>query len=388
MNGVQQAHGCALYLHIPFCIQKCRYCAFHSWPLPGGAEGRDVLTEYLRALRREIRTVSAHYGRQRLESIYFGGGTPTILEPAELCALLETIGHYFNPADTVEITVEANPGTVSGAGLQALRKFGVNRLSLGAQSFHPEELQLLGRVHTADDIYAAFRTGRAAGFGNINLDLIYALPGQNVADWRCNLQKALDLHPEHLSIYGMSLEEGAPLAADVAAGRLEICPEEEQIAMWETTAALLAEAGYERYEIANFARPGRQCRHNLTYWLNRPYLGLGLAAHGYFRGIRYANYDSIADYLRATAQEELPRALEELQTSEQERTDTIIMGLRLTQGLSRAAFQARFGASFEEVFGEQMNFLIEEGLMGKSEAYIYLTERGRILANYVLAHFV
>lgn len=380
--------GLALYLHIPFCARKCRYCAFVSHPLAGGGAGKALVRDYLRALRREINTAASLAGRRVLASIYFGGGTPTLLDPSDLVSLLEMIREHFDWSDEIEITVEANPGTVSADGLRLLRDAGVNRLSIGAQSFNQEELELLGRIHGAAEIYSAFYAAREAGFDNLSLDLIYGIPGQTPAGWRAVLEEAVALHPEHLSVYGLSLEEGTPLAEEVAGGRLQACPEETQVAMWEITGSFLKGAGYERYEIANFALPGRQCRHNLTYWLNRPYLGIGAAAHGYFNGIRYANHGDLKRYIEDSLRGRLPRAREEHQTPEQERTDTVIMGLRLTRGLSRSAFRRRFGYPFEDVFGEQLAVLEQEGLMGENDEFIYLTERGRLLANYVLAHFV
>ncbi len=325
----------ALYLHIPFCLSKCRYCAFNSQPLSPGGGGRvpasagALVHDYLEALRRELqlaaqsqtagtphsssrghalrilsgrslarmRRTSAKVGiggtnanqsptteRGRLRSIYFGGGTPTILDPSCLCSLLSLSKRFFKWDESIEITVEANPATVTRAGLAKLRRAGVNRLSLGAQSFAASELQLLGRVHGAADIDAACRDARAAGFANLSLDLIYGLPGQTVDGWRENLQRALDLHPEHLSAYGLKLEEGTPLAEDVAAGRLPEGNEEEGVAMWYETQRLTSAAGFERYEISNYARPGRESRHNLAYWLNQPYLALGAGASGYLRG--------------------------------------------------------------------------------------------------------
>ncbi|NPV29240.1 MAG: radical SAM family heme chaperone HemW [Firmicutes bacterium] len=378
----------ALYLHLPFCVRKCTYCAFNSRPLPPGGAGEDLLRRYLGALEAELRLAAAFTGKQTLRSIYFGGGTPTLLAAPDLIHILEQTTRYFNWSPAIEITVEANPGTVSRAKLRPLREAGVNRISLGAQSFNPGELRLLGRVHGVREIYASCRDARAAGFENLSLDLIYGIPGQTPAAWRRSLQQALALGPEHLSVYGLILEEGTPLAGEVAAGRLEPCSEEDQLAMWEATAELLAAAGYERYEIASFARPGRRCRHNLAYWRNRPYLGIGAGAHGYFGGVRYANHADVERYLQALAEERLPRAWEENQTPEQERIDTIIMGLRLTRGLSLRAFKARFGVAFTELYRCELDRLARAGLIEADETSVFLTPRGRLLANYVLAHFV
>jgi oxygen-independent coproporphyrinogen-3 oxidase len=424
----------ALYLHIPFCLSKCRYCAFNSQPLPPGGCGRvpasagALVHDYLEALRRELQLAApAIPAGESLRSIYFGGGTPTILDPSCLCSLLSLSKRFFKWDESIEITVEANPATVTRAGLAKLRRAGVNRLSLGAQSFAASELQLLGRVHGAADIDAACRDARAAGFANLSLDLIYGLPGQTVDGWRENLQRALDLHPEHLSAYGLKLEEGTPLAEDVAAGRLPEGNEEEGVAMWYETQRLTSAAGFERYEISNYAPPGRESRHNLAYWLNQPYLALGAGASGHVPAMRaqesvvssqesgarrrdwrsqsqpesddgrrttddqmarYTNYEDVASYIASVARGELPRAWEENQTPEQERADTVMMGLRLTGGLDRSAFQRRFGHPFEFFYGNQLAIMERDGLMEESDAAVFLTERGLLLSNWVLAEFI
>ncbi len=380
--------GLAVYIHVPFCVRKCRYCAFYSLPLEGRSEASALMERYLEALRLEIAAAAALAAGKTVATVYFGGGTPTLLGSPVLASLLEEIAGSFSCAAELEITVEANPGTVTPEGLKELREAGVNRLSLGAQSFSPEELAVLGRAHGREEIYSAFFAAREAGFENISLDLIYGIPGQSLDGWRSNLERAVELSPEHISVYGLSLEEGTPLAQDVARGEIQTCSEELQVAMWETAGGLLKAAGYERYEIANFARSGRECRHNLAYWLNQPYIGLGPAAHGYFEGVRYANHADLRRYIASSLAGELPRAWEEPQTPERELSDTVIMGLRLVRGISRSAFLQRFGCSFEEVFGRELAFLKDEGLIAEDEDRIFLTERGRLLANSVLAYFV
>ncbi|MGB9791106.1 MAG: radical SAM family heme chaperone HemW [Thermacetogeniaceae bacterium] len=380
--------GLAVYIHVPFCARKCRYCAFYSLPLEGRGDAAALIQRYLEALRMEIGMAAALAAERPVSTIYIGGGTPTVLSPSDLVFIIEVVAESFSCADDLEVTVEANPGTVSPGGLRELRKAGANRLSLGAQSFDPGELKVLGRIHSAEEIYSAFFSARDAGFDNIGLDLIYGIPGQSLDSWRANLEKAIELNPEHISVYGLSLEDGTPLADAVARGELSPCSEELQLAMWDTTGRLLKASGYERYEIANFARSGRECRHNLTYWLNQPYLGLGPAAHGYFGGVRYANHADLEEYIASSLAGKLPRAWEEHQTLERERSDTVIMGLRLARGISRSAFLQRFGCSFEDVFGRELALLKREGLIGEDDDHIFLTERGRLLANYVMAYFV
>jgi oxygen-independent coproporphyrinogen-3 oxidase len=378
----------SLYLHFPFCLQKCRYCAFNSIPLPLGEDGSSLVTRYLCSLRKELVFYASLCQGETLTSVYCGGGTPTLLPAESIAEVLAVCRRHFLCSEDLEITVEANPGTVSLESLAVLKRAGVNRISLGVQSFCQEELDLLGRAHSVADVYTAWEAARLVGFDNINLDLIYALPGQTIFDWRYNLCSALKLHSDHLSIYGLALEEGTPLFHDMAAGIYLPCREEDELAMWEETSSVTAAAGYVRYEISNYAQPGKECRHNISYWKNTPYLGLGAGAHGFFAGVRYANDADLYSYMAKVEQDQLPRAWEEDQTPEQERVDTVIMGLRLTAGLSRKEFQNRFGCPFEDFYGDQLLFLVQEGLMGVSEDFIYLTEQGRLLANYVLAHFV
>lgn len=378
----------SLYVHIPLCLKKCRYCAFNSFAILPGMGREALIVPYLQALVKELDLVASALKEYELKTIYFGGGTPTILSPQDLRFVLEACRRNFNWNGGIEITIEANPGTVSPLKLKELRCTGINRISLGAQSFRTAELKLLGRIHSVADIYSAFEGARSAGFENINLDLIYGIPGQEVEVWRNNLNTAIALNPEHLSVYGLSLEEGTPLADDVEKGRLTPCDEETQVAMWKETSRLLREAGYERYEIANFARPGYMCCHNLTYWMNEPYLGVGAGAHGFIEGVRYANCADLREYMELLKENRLPRSWEERQTIEQERKDTVIMGLRLVRGISCSAFRERFGASFEEIYSQEIASLEEQGLLEWEGDFVFLTDRGRLLANHVLACFV
>ncbi len=379
-----------LYLHFPFCLQKCHYCAFNSLPLSQTKQG-SLVAKYIDSLKKEIAlyTESTVKGTAlELASVYCGGGTPTVVPIKDLCDVLSHCRSSFPLSPDPEITVEANPGTVNPRKLQFLRDVGVNRLSLGAQSFHPHELRLLGRTHGVAEIIAAYENARKAGFDNLNLDLIYGLPGQSLTSWKDSLEQALSLRPEHLSIYGLSLEAGTPLARDVEQGLLEACAEEAEIAMWEETALSTAAAGYQRYEISNYARPGFECKHNISYWRNTPYLGMGVSAQGYYGGVRYANEDDLTRYIAKVSSGELPRLFEEKQTAEQERVDTIIMGLRLTKGLSKKDFQKRFGFPFEYLYQEELTSLHGLGLIDISKDAVFLTDRGRLVANDVLSYFV
>ncbi len=375
----------ALYIHFPFCLQKCRYCSFNSIPVP---EDDMLVTGYLQALEKEIAIYASFYPNESLSSIYLGGGTPTVLPAESLCRILSRCKESFVCSPEIEITIEANPGTVTQKMLQLLKDAGVNRLSLGVQSFKSAELGLLGRSHSVSEVYAAYDAARKAGFDNINLDLIYALPGQSLQFWRDNLRSAIRLSPEHLSIYGLSLEDSTPLAVDLKKGKLEACSEEMQLSMWEETASMVAEAGFIRYEFSNYAQPGKECRHNITYWENRPYLGVGAGAHGYHEHVRYGNEQEIQKYIEMVEKGEFPRAFEEQQSPKEEMVDTIIMGLRLTKGLSRPDFTRRFGCSFESLYEKVLKKLVDDGLMAISDEAVFLTERGQLLSNYVLSFFV
>jgi oxygen-independent coproporphyrinogen-3 oxidase len=287
-----------------------------------------------------------------------------------------------------EITTEANPGTVTVDQLRCLHQAGFNRISLGAQSFRQEELGLLGRIHSVDEICTAVEAARQAGFDNLNLDLINDLPGQSVASWLYTLDQALKLQPKHLSVYGLAIEEGTPLAGDLNAGRITPCSEDVQVALWEATEATLASAGFDRYEISNYARPGNECRHNLAYWLNTPYLGVGAGACGFIDHTRYANLSDIPSYITAVTKGHLPRDTEERQSMELERTETVITGLRLARGIDRQRFQQRFGAPFEEFYHQELGLLVPEGLLLFDADSVRLTSRGMLLANQVLQYFV
>jgi oxygen-independent coproporphyrinogen-3 oxidase len=347
-----------------------------------------LVTGYLQALEKEIALYASRYPNEAITSIYLGGGTPTVLPAESLCRILFCCRENFACSPEIEITIEANPGTATQEMLQLLRDAGVNRLSLGVQSFKSAELQMLGRSHSVSDIYTAYDAARKAGFDNINLDLIYALPGQSLESWRDNLRSAIGLDSEHLSIYGLSLEEDTPLADELKEGKLEACSEEMQLSMWEETAAMVTEAGFIRYEISNYAKPGKECKHNITYWENKPYLGLGAGAHGYLDHVRYGNEKEIQKYIEMVERGELPRSFEEHQSIKEEMVDTIIMGLRLTEGLSRPGFARRFGCPFESLYGKELKKMVEDGLMAISDEAVFLTEKGQLLSNYVLSHFV
>lgn len=389
----------SLYLHIPFCQAKCHYCDFNSY---AGMLG--LRQQYVDALQAEIMLAGERArlpdgGRRRCRTIFFGGGTPSLLEPNDVRRLLHAATEAFDVDRDGEITLEANPGTLEYHRLDQVRSLGVNRLSMGAQSFDAGLLHWMGRVHSPEEVEMAFAAGRAAGFSNINLDFIYALPGQSLQTWADTLDRALALGPEHLSLYSLIVEEGTPLFRWVRQGKVRPVDEDVAADMYELAEKRLGTAGYVHYEISNWAKPGFECRHNLTYWRNLPYIGLGAGAHGWFGGYRYAEARPIREYIErvrltdtaghfgtsippgqlpgaaVVETEPIPLALQ--------MTETAILGLRLVEGVDLAAFAQRYGVDFDAVFGSRLADMCDYQLVEKQEHHLRLTPRGRLLGNEV-----
>jgi oxygen-independent coproporphyrinogen-3 oxidase len=406
-----EAYG--LYLHFPFCIRRCAYCDFFS------SEGRlRLLPPYVRALAREIAMAGAAGGNLPAGTVFFGGGTPSLLSPRQAELLLKTIRRSFRLGKNAEITLEANPGTLNRGRLAGFREAGINRLSLGLQSADDGELRMLGRIHTFADAQRTYRDARRAGWTNINLDLIFGLPGQSPAVWERTLDRALELAPEHLSLYALTLERGTRLARAVRRGALPAPEEDTAAEMYERAEEKLAAAGYRQYEISNWAidRPpaaawsaaGEEaptgcfprfaCRHNLRYWLNQDYLGLGAGAHGCAASKRYANVCSIEKYIQRmqaggrrafpltpAASRSTPR------TRDEEIRETMWLGLRLTEtGISHADYRRRFREDYYDRFRKEIDESIGNGLLewAPKQDAIRLTRRGRLLGNRVFQLFV
>lgn len=391
-----------LYIHVPFCLSKCRYCDFYSIPLEQRVPvlDRDV-SSYIEALFKELELNMKSLAAERggapgLRSIYLGGGTPTLLGGETLSGIVDRCRSAF-PAEQfepgMEITVEANPDTVKLADLRLLRQAGVNRLSLGVQSFDPETLLKLGRRHTREHSLKAYRIAREAGVDNVSLDLMLGLPGQSWPILRDDLEQVIGLSPEHVSAYLLKLEEGTPLYRDFEKGLLEIPSDDETAEMYLYTVKRLQEAGYHQYEISNFARPGRESRHNLIYWANEEYLGLGPAAHTALRGRdgvmeRRANPRDLREYLRRLAGGELPAGSVETVSREWEMAETMFLGLRRTAGIEFADFQRRFGQTIDEVYPGVIERLVSAGLAVRSGKGIQLTAGGMLLSNEVFVAFL
>jgi len=369
----------ALYVHVPFCASKCRYCDFYS--VVGTPEQR---RRYVDALRTEIDRCA---GQRTLAftTVYIGGGTPTVLDADELDRLLSLIRNATSIADDAEFTVEANPGTLTERKLRVLTSHGVNRLSIGAQSFDDRLLRILGRRHTRKDIAAALDATRSAGIVKVSLDLIFAIPTQTRDDWRRDLDALLACDVAHVSTYGLTWEEGTPLAAQLASGGVARVEEEDELWMYETAINTFTSVGYEHYEISNFARKGFACAHNEVYWSNEAYLGLGPSAVSYTDGERRRNVASIEAYARALEAGESPVDFRECLTGEKHARETAIMKLRRTRGIDLDAFRRDTGFDAEALGASELQACIQQGLIEISSGRLRLTREGLMVADTVLS---
>lgn len=381
----------SLYLHIPFCKVRCAYCDFNTY---AGLD--DQIAPYVRALVAEVRGVGVAADHPAAHTVFFGGGTPSLLPLDQLATVLTALADSFALTPDVEITLEANPGTVSRAYLDGLRQLGVNRLSFGVQSSHPHELRLLDRLHLFGDAAQAVSWARSAGFEDVNLDLIFALPHQTLDLWRQTVERTLGLGPDHLSAYALSLEHGTPMRAWVHRGLLPMPDPDLAADMYLLADELLARNGFRQYEISNWSRPGHACRHNLQYWRNLPYLGFGAGAHGYAHGQRYSNVLAPSAYIErlnagSSASFPVSPALQQSTTIDRddEVGETMMMGLRLTEeGVALEAFAQRFGQSLDGRFGNEIRRLTARGLVEVVDGRLRLTRDGRLLGNQVFREFV
>jgi len=399
----------SLYVHIPFCTLKCSYCDFNSY---AGIES--LMRPFVEALCDELRLWGGVMRGRRVETVFFGGGTPSLLPLVEVERITGAMREAFEVVPEAEVSFETNPGTVDREYLRGLLSLGVNRISFGVQSFHDDELRALDRIHSAEEAKEAYRWAREAGFERLNLDLIYGLQEQTIDRWQATLEQAIVLGPEHLSLYALTVEEGTKLAHDIERGRVPAPDGDMQAAMYEWSCERLASAAYLQYEISNWCRPGEECRHNLVYWRNGEWLGLGPGAHSHLRsrnpvargqGYRFADVYSPKQYiarvnetvqlpadrsgdLRALLESMRQVAFVEEQTAEMEMADTAILGLRLNGGLDLGEFSERFGRSIEEVYGPVLAETAAFGLLARENWRVRLTERGRLLANEVFVRLL
>jgi oxygen-independent coproporphyrinogen III oxidase len=376
--------GTGLYIHIPFCLSKCSYCSFNSYPLSG-----QNLEAYVAALFRQMEVMAGHPWccDQIFSSLYIGGGTPTALDSKDLVAIIEkSLCSYRFTADP-EITVETNPNTVDKEILSTLYQVGVNRLSIGVQSFSDRLLQEIGRSHSAEEALRAIEYARQGGFSNINIDLIYGLPTQTLDDWKESLETVESLAPQHLSMYELMVEANTPLAAKVAENTA-ILPTEDEVADMEEITARMISPDFQRYEISNFARKGCACRHNILYWQNGSYLGLGAGAVSGLRGLRICNIANPFLFAQVVNNNELPIASIEYLCGQARFRETVIMGLRMMDGVPVANLKERFGLTLDEYYEEKLTELKARNLLEIRDGCLRLTPAAFPVANQVLAELV
>lgn len=388
----------ALYVHIPFCTAKCTYCDFNSYA------GQDsFMAPYAAAVAQEMALWAPHVTGRPLQTIFFGGGTPSLLPLPEMAVIFEAIRACFEVAPEAEISLEANPGTVDRAHLEGLRGLGFNRISFGVQSFHEAELISLDRIHDAEEVMSAYRWAREAGFANVNLDLIYGLQGQDMAGWQTNLNTALALGPDHLSLYALTLEEGTPMTRDVQRGRLRGPDLDLQADMFEWSLERMHRAGYQHYEVSNWSVPGRQCRHNLLYWRNADWLGIGAGAHSHLLDERFSVVPGTRRYIELITESatlwsghkfEHPLdgmrqvVMREAPDREREMSETAILALRLREGLDVAAFEARFNVDINTVFGDAIEETTALGLTERTETRLRLRDEAVMLGDEAFLRFL
>lgn len=392
-----------LYLHFPFCVRKCRYCDFLSFP--SGEAGREI---YLERLKEEIKARGAIYQDYNIETLFIGGGTPSLMTGQQLTELLDTVRASFHVSPVGEWTMECNPGTTDAETLRIYRNAGINRLSFGLQSMNDEELKYLGRIHTAKQFAENYQAARRVGFENINIDLMSALPGQTTASWMDTLNKAAAFEPEHLSAYSLIIEEGTPfwdlygddrsgeanadgIIADGGAGQqgkaaIPALPDEDsERQMYHLTKRILAEKGYARYEISNYARKGFECRHNLIYWQRKDYLGLGLGAASMVGNRRFSNVSDMTSYMH-----DWSYCQKEILDRKAQIEETMFLGLRCTAGVSDRMFTEKFGQSMMDIYGDIIRKYLSEGFLiyNPSDGRLAFSEAGTDVSNWILSDFL
>ena len=370
-----------LYVHIPFCVKKCDYCDFLSAPA-----GRDTQEQYVQALLHEIQTEGSRR-KEPVASVFIGGGTPSILEADLLEKILKALYRCFYIEKEAEVTMEANPGTLTLEKLRICRENGVNRLSLGLQSPDDTELASLGRIHDYQQFLESYQMAREAGFHNINVDLMFGIPGQTRDGWEKSLRTVAALNPEHISAYSLIIEEGTPFAAR----NLDLPDEDTEYQMYEDTARILREYGFEQYEISNYARGGKACIHNIGYWTGIPYLGLGLGAASLMDGCRFTNTTSLERYRDASRKTDFPDNIRKdlIRLSRQEQMEEFMfLGLRLRAGISKTEFAQRFGIPIEEIYGDVIRRYKELALLQEENGRIFLSRHGIHVSNTVMSDFL
>lgn len=367
-----------IYIHIPFCLKKCSYCDFVSLERPA------LIDAYFRALKTEIGLTGRMYGR-KADTVFFGGGTPSFPDARYIAGIMDALRGSYSIQEDAEVTLEANPCSLTLQKLRAYREAGVNRLSIGMQAAQDSLLATLGRQHTREQFDRAFFSAREAGFENINIDAIYAVPGQKMRGWEETLRYILQKDPEHVSAYAMKLEEGTPLAQAVEAGEFFPVDEDTDAAMYHIAQDMLEENGYTNYEVSNFAREGRECRHNLKYWNVRDYIGLGPAAHSCVEHIRFAHTENVEEYIEQMAAGTLRYASSELIPEQERKLEYIMLKLRLKKGFTFFDYKSRFNEDFRERFQEELNEVLRFGLAEADDRGVRPTRKGFDLQNRLVS---
>lgn len=371
-----------IYIHIPFCVSKCIYCDFYSFPADDSTK-----EAYVQALCRQIRAwAQAMSGDYRVVSVFFGGGTPSVLDGGLLMTVLKTVRECFDLSDDCEITIECNPGTVSDAKLKLYKVYGVNRLSFGLQSVNDDELRALGRIHTFRDFIDSYETARRCGFDNINVDVMSALPGQTYDSWKKTLRTVSNLRTEHISVYSLIVEEGTPLADMVVKGVSAPLPnEDEERRIYYLTGEILERAGYDHYEISNYAREGYECRHNILYWQRGDYIGFGAGAASFVKGRRYSDAKDVTAYI-LNPEDALGEP--EILTQAEAMAEFMYLGMRMMRGVSRGDFRLQFGRQLDNVYGGVINKYSSSGHIIDDGENIRLSQAGIDVSNYIFADFI
>jgi len=367
-----------LYVHIPFCVRKCQYCDFLSGP-----SDEETKDRYIEALLKEIRAAE-HTEDYEIVSVFIGGGTPSALKAEAIASIMRTLQEQFFFCEDAEVTIEANPGTVDLEKLTIYRNVGINRLSLGLQSTDAEELKLLGRIHSYEEFLKSYEWAREAGFSNINIDLMFAIPGQTGEAWRQHLYQVAELNPEHISAYSLIIEEGTPFAEQ----NLDLPDEDTEYQMYEDTAEILERYGYRQYEISNYAKQGYMCRHNAGYWQRREYLGFGLGASSLYRGMRFSNTRRMQEYLKESRNPDQIRKDVTVLSRNERIEEFMFLGLRMTEGISEKNFEENFDVRLMDVYGDILQKYEETGFMEHIETKWRLTRKGIHVSNHILADFL
>ena len=367
-----------LYVHIPCCVRKCQFCDFLSGP-----SDEETKDRYIEALLKEIRAAE-HTEDYEIVSVFIGGGTPSALKAEAIASIMRTLQEQFFFCEDAEVTIEANPGTVDLEKLTIYRNVGINRLSLGLQSTDAEELKLLGRIHSYEEFLKSYEWAREAGFSNINIDLMFAIPGQTGEAWRQHLYQVAELNPEHISAYSLIIEEGTPFAEQ----NLDLPDEDTEYQMYEDTAEILERYGYRQYEISNYAKQGYMCRHNAGYWQRREYLGFGLGASSLYRGMRFSNTRRMQEYLKESRNSDQIRKDVTVLSRNERIEEFMFLGLRMTEGISEKKFEENFDVRLMDVYGDILQKYEETGFMEHIETKWRLTRKGIHVSNHILADFL